>query len=558
MLVGPGRQCVAFGHCNRPAPDSRIAPFPRRPSRLDETRCNTRPRHARRPDARLEHEAPRPSRAAGLRRHGRRAWRMQATRDGRRILWLAHESAPKNFTGVDVTDPRAPKVVVQTDLPHAKMRSNSLDVVGDMMAVAYQTSAVNIQPAGFDLFDISTPETPKLISHFDASGPHSRGVHAVWFVDGEFVHMASGAADFQPRNPKDDQFYRIVDVRNPVEAGRGRPLVVARHARRRRRAAARAAAAAVRHRLPRAQHQRVSRARPTAPTSATSTAARSSSTSPTSRARSSSSHWRYSPPFNGFTHTVLPLFERELLIVSDECVQDDGEDWPKLVLGGRRARRDQPRADRARFPPPPLRRRSPSAAAASARTTCTRTCRCRRRGARTTIVIGTFFNAGVRAYDVSNPYQPQEVAYFVPGAPKLSPRGRDPAERRVRRRPRRIVLHRRPLRRRPVRPRDDALILEPAADARPPGRQAAGHRDHRLPRQRQDDADQVACSRHPGMNRAAVIVNEFGEVGIDHELVAASSENVDPALQRLPLLRRAHRPAGDAARRSSRSAGRAK
>jgi len=39
------------------------------------------------------------------------------------------------------------------------------------------------------------------------------------------------------------------------------------------------------------------------------------------------------------------------------------------------------------------------------------------------IVIGTFFNAGVRAYDVSNPYQPQEVAYFVPGAPALSPAG---------------------------------------------------------------------------------------------------------------------------------------
>jgi hypothetical protein len=29
----------------------------------------------------------------------------------------------------------------------------------------------------------------------------------------------------------------------------------------------------------------------------------------------------------------------------------------------------------------------------------------------------------VRAYDVSDPYQPQEVAYFVPGAPKLSPAG---------------------------------------------------------------------------------------------------------------------------------------
>ena len=29
---------------------------------------------------------------------------LQLAKDGRRILWLAHESAPKNFTGVDVTD----------------------------------------------------------------------------------------------------------------------------------------------------------------------------------------------------------------------------------------------------------------------------------------------------------------------------------------------------------------------------------------------------------------------------------------------------------------------
>ena len=63
---------------------------------------------------------------------------MQLARDGRRILWLAHESAPKNFTAVDVSDPRAPQVVVQTDLPHAQMRSNSLEVSGDLMAVAYQ------------------------------------------------------------------------------------------------------------------------------------------------------------------------------------------------------------------------------------------------------------------------------------------------------------------------------------------------------------------------------------------------------------------------------------
>ena len=40
-----------------------------------------------------------------------------------------------------------------------------------------------------------------------------------------------------------------------------------------------------------------------------------------------------------------------------------------------------------------------------------------------TIVFGTFFNGGLRAYDLSNPYQPQEIAYFVPGAPKMSRAG---------------------------------------------------------------------------------------------------------------------------------------
>ena len=79
---------------------------------------------------------------------------MQLARDGRRVLWLAHESAPKNFTAVDVTDPRTPKVIVQTDLPHAQMRSNSLEVAGDLMAVAYQVTKFGLKPAGFELFDI--------------------------------------------------------------------------------------------------------------------------------------------------------------------------------------------------------------------------------------------------------------------------------------------------------------------------------------------------------------------------------------------------------------------
>ena len=101
---------------------------------------------------------------------------MQLAKDGRRILWMAHESAPKNFTAVDVSDPRQPKIVARADLPHAKMRSNSLETVGDILAIAYQTQQTGDPQAGVELFDISTPENPKQIAFFDRSGPNSRGV----------------------------------------------------------------------------------------------------------------------------------------------------------------------------------------------------------------------------------------------------------------------------------------------------------------------------------------------------------------------------------------------
>ncbi len=345
---------------------------------------------------------------------------MQATRDGRRILWMAHESAPKNFTAVDVTNPREPKLVVQTELPHAKMRSNSLDVVGNTMAVAYQTAGVGMQPAGFDLFDISTPEKPKRISHFDASGPYSRGVHALWFVDGEYVHMSSGAEDFQPRNPLDDQFYRIIDVRNPakpVEAGRWW-LPGTREG----------DSAPPPQRLQpkfdtgfRAHNTNVFPQRPDrAYIGYIDGGAIILDISDRAHPKLVS-RWTHSPPNNGFIHTVLPLLERGLLIVSDECIQDDGADWPKLVwvVDGRTETNPVPVAT---LPLPPVE---------------TFGKRGGRYGAHNLhenlpvgtswhsdhIVIGSFFNGGVRAYDVSNPYQPQEVAYFVPGAPRMAPTG---------------------------------------------------------------------------------------------------------------------------------------
>jgi hypothetical protein len=37
--------------------------------------------------------------------------------------------------------------------------------------------------------------------------------------------------------------------------------------------------------------------------------------------------------------------------------------------------------------------------------------------------VGAFFNGGVRAFEVTNPFQPKEVGYLVPDAPVGSPAG---------------------------------------------------------------------------------------------------------------------------------------
>lgn len=344
---------------------------------------------------------------------------IQLARDGRRVLWLAHESAPKNVTAVDVTDPRKPSVIFQSDLPHADMRSNSLDLAGDLLVVAYQTKTVGLKPAGFEIFDVGDPGKPRSVAFFDASGPHSRGVHHLWFVDGEFVHVASGAADFKARNPKDDQCYRIIDVRRPSrpsEVGRwwlpgtrdGDPEPPpARHA---------GLDSGFRAHNTNVYPQRPDRAWVGYLDGGAVILDIADPAHPRLVSR-----WDYHPPFPGFTHTVLPLLSRGLMIVSDEAVRDAGEDWPKLVWVVDVRDETNP-VPIATCPLPPvdefrgrggrygahnLHENRPAPGAWSSET----------------VVVGTFFNGGVRAFDVSDPFRPVEVAHHVPAAPRGSRAG---------------------------------------------------------------------------------------------------------------------------------------
>jgi len=324
---------------------------------------------------------------------------------GRRYLFTAAESGPNCFSVVDVTDPRKLTLVRQIDVPAAVVHCNSLDLSGHILAVAYQTTLVGQHPAGMQLYDVSDPTNPQKAGFLDTSGPHSRGVHHVWFVDGRFAYIATGAADFTSTNPNDDQFLMIVDPRRPGQPDRGWALVVPR--------------------APRVGD--ASKPPPRNPPLDSGFRLHNVDVFPDHPDRaylgyldggvvildiSDKAHPRalfvggFDPPASvGFTHTALPLFSRKLLIVSSEATTDSCAEATKRVwvwdnasegsppphlprpaarqrrqpLPGRRAlRRSQPLGE----PPGPLAFHSER------------------------LVLGSFFNGAVRLYDTCDPAPP--------------------------------------------------------------------------------------------------------------------------------------------------------
>jgi hypothetical protein len=131
------------------------------------------------------------------------------------------------------------------------------------------------------------------------------------------------------------------------------------------------------------------------------------------------SRWMNSPPYNGFTHTVLPLFSRGLLVVTDESIQNDGADWPKLVwlLDARDERNLVSIGTLPVSGVTPLLHKGGRCGAHNVHENPPAPGAWRSED----IVLGTFFNAGVRAYDVRDPFAPREIAHFIPPTPQGSP-----------------------------------------------------------------------------------------------------------------------------------------
>jgi hypothetical protein len=276
---------------------------------------------------------------------------IQQRPNGQRLLYLAHEGQRTCVSVLDVTRPAAPRLIVQLPSPGpGTTRCNSLGLVGNTLVVANQTLNKGEKPAGMwvlDVSDLARVERAKTmqdlaLSFFDTSGPSSRGAHCLWFVDGEFVHLATGMPDFDPTNPLDDQIYVIVDLRDPKQ-----PREVGRwwYPGTWQRDTCLPACLPVRNaKFDTGYRPHQTEVFPERPDRsyvsyidggaftldisglADVRAGRAARFTPTVV-----NHVRFSPPFPAWTHTFQPIFSRGVAIASDESTKDNCADSPKLV-----------------------------------------------------------------------------------------------------------------------------------------------------------------------------------------------------------------------------------
>ena len=337
--------------------------------------------------------------------------------EGRYILYIGHSSygGPIGLSVVDVTDPQNMELLEQFPIPSDDVRWNNLDISGDLLVVASEADKLGQEPAGLFFFDISDPAHPEQINFYDLSGENSPGPHFVWMVNDQYAHLSTGAGDFCPAKPNGfSQFYMILDVSDPTdpqEVSRWwypgqhiqddtQPPEPAQY---------------VRLHNANVYPQRPDRAYLGYLDVGVVILDISDKTNPRLVGE-----FDPSPPLGGFTHTVVPLFSKDLLAVTDETITRGCQDAPKLLWFYDVSNEEYPMPI-ASAPRPDnwkqlcerggrsgahnIHEQPPDEAALM---TDER-------------VYGTFFNRGVRVYETNDRFNPEELAYYIPQAPEESP-----------------------------------------------------------------------------------------------------------------------------------------
>ncbi len=343
--------------------------------------------------------------------HGTESWNMRlvgqcdmdGTGDGMHInlkdgyAYFGH-MGDRGTSILDVRDPSRPRFVGRLPAP-PNTHSHKVQLVGDVLLVNREKlpkSNAGSWTAGLGIYDVSRPESPREIAFWGCGG---KGVHRMTYWEAPYAYLTAGADDYS------DQFLVILDLSDPArprEAGRWwlpgmrtgageRPTwpaewVVKLH-----------------HAIPRGNRAYCGWWDQGLVILDTSDKA----------APALVSHTPFGHDESRATHSACPLPGRDLLVVTDECNVDDcrGIQYQVRMIDVSDERRPAvlskfpvPEGDfcqrGGRFGPHNVHEMRPGT-----------------KQDPNTVYL-TYFNAGVRVVDVSDPRRPTEIAYYIPEPPK--------------------------------------------------------------------------------------------------------------------------------------------
>lgn len=309
------------------------------------------------------------------------------------VLYVGHVGTSGMGTSVlDVSDPTAPRLVRQWPAP-AGTHTHKVQVAEGLLLVNHERfRGAWVWSAGMAVYSLEDPLVPVQVGMFRSGGA---GVHRMVWAGGLHAYVSATPEGFT------DRIVLVVDLRDPeqpVELGRwwwpGQW-----------------AAGGERPTWPKgkryaAHHALLDGTRAYVGYGDAGMVVLDVS-DPRSPAFVASLAW--SP--GGDTHTCLPLPSRGLVVVTDESVRERCQEEPHLVRvvavseEGPRvlATCPVPRGDFCRrglrFGPHNLHENRPGSYRSE------------------TLVFATYFNAGLRVYDLSEPAEPREVAWWVPEPP---------------------------------------------------------------------------------------------------------------------------------------------
>lgn len=252
--------------------------------------------------------------------------------------------------------------------------------------------------SGVAIYDISRPAEPKQISFLSVDGI---GVHRLWYVGGRYAY-----ASVLPRGFS-DYVFRVIDLSDPAQ-----PSWVGEYWLPGMNFSTGERATWDSDRWRYALHHAII-AGDTAYSSWRDGGLALIDISDKANPRQIS-YKNWSPPYGGGTHTSLPLPQRELLVVADEATADELQDGLKRIwmfdirepanpvsISTFPTPNEDDYAKKGRhFGPHNLHENRPGSFVSE------------------TIIFATYQNAGVRAFDISDPYRPEQIAAFVAGPPE--------------------------------------------------------------------------------------------------------------------------------------------